>query len=405
MFYYISFLRPPPLQIFPSSLVSITPQIANDLRTELFEDSQDLYYAWCPGSSDGNSANLASFVTTKPAKLTTWRQANAYKEIAVVPPPGARDGQSWRLILSPEPQYISINLGELPLGTKPFPVISMPIMFATKARKSFAKQERIERYYRFSVGNLPSANGNENPALDPTSSKVSLALKITEQTSFDLDKKIWDSGIGLSSWLVSLVNNHESVHEGGLVSKLKDILFNTGSCRIIELGAGTGIVALTLGALRSTLIKEEGDNGCITTTDLPSAMPLLEHNISANSHLFSRASGRPRPEVLDWDKELPSYTQTLRGQLDAIVMADVTYNTASFPALIRTLTNLIALNAMENPPIILLGYKERDAAERTLWSMAEEIGIHFDRVGERQGAGGAPIEIWIGVVSSTVNPR
>lgn len=77
-------------------------------------------------------------------------------------------------------------------------------------------------------------------------------------------------------------------------------------------------------------------------------------------------------------------------------MADVTYNTASFPALIRTLTTLIELNPIEKPPVILLGYKERDAAERSLWTMAEKAGICFEHVGEKPGAGGAPIEIWIG---------
>lgn len=50
-----------------------------------------------------------------------------------------------------------------------------------------------------------------------------------------------------------------------------------------------------------------------------SAMPLLEHNLSMNSHMFARAAVRPIPEILDWDEELPLYTQALRGQLDAIM--------------------------------------------------------------------------------------
>lgn len=77
-------------------------------------------------------------------------------------------------------------------------------------------------------------------------------------------------------------------------------------------------------------------------------------------------------------------------------MADVTYNTASFPSLVRTLSKLLRINA--KPPVVILGYKERDPAERTLWEMAREIGITFDKIGERNGAGGAPIEIWVGTL-------
>jgi hypothetical protein len=80
-------------------------------------------------------------------------------------------------------------------------------------------------------------------------------------------------------------------------------------------------------------------------------------------------------------------------------MADVSYNTTSFPALSRTLSRLVRLGT--TPPIIILGYKERDEAERTFWDMTTQIGIHFEKVGERKGAGGAPVEIWLGSYSSS----
>jgi protein N-lysine methyltransferase METTL21D len=79
-------------------------------------------------------------------------------------------------------------------------------------------------------------------------------------------------------------------------------------------------------------------------------------------------------------------------------MADVTYNTASFPSLVRTLAQLIRLGS--NPPMVLVGYKERDAAERTLWNLAAEIGLDFEKIGEHMGAGGAPVEIWLGRVTA-----
>jgi hypothetical protein len=145
-------------------------------------------------------------------------------------------------------------------------------------------------------------------------------------------------------------------------------------------------------------------------------MPLLVHNISANEHLFTAA--RPQAAVLDWDnEEIPEEIQSLDGGIHIILyavfivitslytqqiprMADVTYNTTSFPSLIRTLSNLIQFGAKRTvePPVVLLGYKERDPAERTLWEMAVKIGVNFERVGERVGSGGKEVEIWAGRV-------
>lgn len=74
-------------------------------------------------------------------------------------------------------------------------------------------------------------------------------------------------------------------------------------------------------------------------------------------------------------------------------MADVTYNTASFPSLVRTMKNLVNLSS--NRPRVVLGYKERDAEERVLWKMAEEVaGIALKLAGQVTGCGGMPVEIW-----------
>lgn len=75
-------------------------------------------------------------------------------------------------------------------------------------------------------------------------------------------------------------------------------------------------------------------------------------------------------------------------------MADVSYNTSSFAALALTISRLVTLGS--KPPLILLGYKERDEAERTFWDTI--TGIKFEEVGVRRGAGGAPVEIWLGYV-------
>ena len=192
MFFYLSFLRPPPLQAPHYGTISITPQISNDLRTEPFEISQDLYFSWSlqtTGQSLFNNTNTDS-TTTKPLKLTTWRPSTAYKEIPVPLPPGVRQGQSWRLIITGSVQSHGrsrpdiIDLSSEEIGKLvPFPVMSMPVLFSTTGTKIVSsKQEKIERMYSVRLSGSTGMKG-----IDGEDGSVA-SLKFTEQTSFDLDK-------------------------------------------------------------------------------------------------------------------------------------------------------------------------------------------------------------------------
>ena len=187
MFYYISFLRPPPLaSTIPTEPILITPQICNDLRTEYLDDPIDIYYAWSL-----HAPHLTPPTITKPVKLTSWRTSTAYKEIPVPRPPHldtqnpkwkdkAPDGPSWRLILTcgRAQNDQAVVLGETDTtGNTPFAVMSMPVRFPRLNRNGpgavkGTKQERIARSYALRV-----------PLQDRA-----IVFDITEQTSFDLDK-------------------------------------------------------------------------------------------------------------------------------------------------------------------------------------------------------------------------
>jgi hypothetical protein len=83
-------------------------------------------------------------------------------------------------------------------------------------------------------------------------------------------------------------------------------------------------------------------------------------------------------------------------------MADVAYNTASFPALVSTLDALLRLQP-SSPPLILFAYKERDPAERELWVMLQEkASVALEKIGSSPGAGGRDIEVWLGRCSSSI---
>ncbi|KIY52967.1 hypothetical protein FISHEDRAFT_69426 [Fistulina hepatica ATCC 64428] len=394
MFYYLSFLRPPPLSASLSistkgkaaaSSIIIIPQIANDLRTEYYDGPPlDIMYQWIRASS-------ADALKTSPTKLTSYRAETMYKEIIIPLPKQAKEGDEWILMLSAASDTTGEPSGIVDLSARvhpvPLPVYSMPIQITRSFSPS--KQEKLMRQYI-----IPS-----RPC----------CIRVMEQTSFDLDKKIWDSGIGLSSWLVEIIDGQSSVTNTH-ASNLRRLLDPSRCCRVVELGAGTGIVSLVLAALRYSVPVSPSDTGVdsfpsdpeldsIFTTDLSSAMSLLEQNIALNEHLFS-PSRRLRAIVLDWDNsELPLDIRTVG--FDVIIMADVTYNIASFLALLRTLKSFIQLGAGPNSnaaPLIVLGYKERHLDERVLWEMARSIGVLFHEVDARPGAGGQPVEIWIGTI-------
>lgn len=127
----------------------------------------------------------------------------------------------------------------------------------------------------------------------------------------------------------------------------------------------------------------------------------------------TKAQGvRVKAAVLDWDESLPSWVDDPWPNMIMYVSppplgpigphltssaADVTYNTASFPALVQTLTALLKPSHQAHRPPLLLAYKQRDEAERDLWDMLRERGIVLDKVDEIQGAEEeGQVEIWFG---------
>lgn len=80
-------------------------------------------------------------------------------------------------------------------------------------------------------------------------------------------------------------------------------------------------------------------------------------------------------------------------------MSDVTYNTSSFPALLKTLRALLT----RTPSAwVVLAYKERHPSEREAWGLFEnELRLRFVLAEEFQGAhDGAKTEIWLGRVEN-----
>ncbi|KAG8948465.1 hypothetical protein FRC04_009673 [Tulasnella sp. 424] len=315
MFFYLSFLRPPPRTVSANAKdVLITPQIANDLRTETFEGYADIWCCWILDSGTGDMRQPAR-------KLTAWKgSSSSYKAIPVELPAGRKAGQSWRLALwVPDPTSTSLpgdiidlspSLGSASFGASILPVTSSPIKLEQGGKKEGPKQERIWRSY--ALPTLPSADTAEM-----TSERTGRALiTIVEQTSFDLDKKIWDSGLGLSVWLAELCCTDSSkALSRPMAQDLKDVLLSPFGFTAVELGTGIGVVSLLLSAILEPFPGSE--NRRILATDLESAIPLLEENFSSNKLHYSASLSAA---TLDWEQDLEK-CEALRdiGAIDLIM--------------------------------------------------------------------------------------
>lgn len=80
----------------------------------------------------------------------------------------------------------------------------------------------------------------------------------------------------------------------------------------------------------------------------------------------------------------------------------MTYNTASFPALVRTLRSLLKPSHRPERRKLLLAYKQRDEGERKLWDMLGESEIGMELLEKIPGAapGEGEVEIWVGAANA-----
>ncbi|KAJ7999918.1 hypothetical protein DPEC_G00199390 [Dallia pectoralis] len=96
--------------------------------------------------------------------------------------------------------------------------------------------------------------------------------------------------------------------------------------RVIELGAGTGIVGILAARL--------GAN--VTLTDLPLAVPQLQSNLSANMPSFGWPSVTPSVLPLSWGQDQNNFAS----DWDLVLGADIVYLAETYPLLLDTLVHL-----------------------------------------------------------------
>ncbi|WWC97053.1 hypothetical protein V866_003930 [Kwoniella sp. B9012] len=431
MYWYISFLRPPPVSITPTTEeITITPQVANDLRTELRYDPTPLQYIWqrlTPSLSPPTSAReLSTFIPPQ----------STYKPISVPLPADVQIGESWRLgLFSPSPSATSSRhpscslmslcedgVGVIGVWSEGIDIVRSELSHKGtvrgingsskngkdkekeskkgkgKEKDDGPKQGRITREFTLP---LPSPKDEEGERQGEE------MLRIIEQTSFDLDKKIWDSGLALSSWFWKYLRTTDEENSfpqaDELVNEVFDLLKRQDDLDILEIGSGTGLVSIALSLALKRYLPEVKRN--VIATDLYTAIPLMNENLEFNCiNTNSNSNGNNvnvRADVLDWDKPLPSWVSVEDHLPELVIAADVTYNTSAFPSLLQTLISLLTPSS-DRIPILVLAYKQRDPSERDLWKMLNDNGIKMTLVDKVVGAevDQGETEIWIGRMKS-----
>jgi hypothetical protein len=176
-----------------------------------------------------------------------------------------------------------------------------------------------------------------------------------------------DAGLMLSSYIAAIspfnTPHPEYLHTLPELPTLGKIL-SLKDLNILELGAGCGIVGITLSKFLPSASQ-------ILLTDLPEASEILEHNLSP-SILLPQNRTKITYQVLDWASPLqPNIKET---DWDLIVVADCTYNPDVVPDLVSTLKSITQGNKRKHA-LILLAMKVRHESEMVFFDLMAQNGF------------------------------
>lgn len=177
-------------------------------------------------------------------------------------------------------------------------------------------------------------------------------------------KEVWQEsgGIGLFLW-----------GAGAVLARYLEVesAFGDGAFRgkrVVELGAGAGLCGLVAYAAGA---KD------VVLTDTEEHIDLLKQNIELNSGgpgcAFPGAVGTIRAQELVWgdDAQIAAI-----GDVDLVLGADIVYNPAAFPALVRTLGLLLRSGGGE----ALIAFTYRKAEERQFFAQLLDARLAARRI-------------------------
>jgi len=173
---------------------------------------------------------------------------------------------------------------------------------------------------------------------------------------------VYDGAACLAKYLES--DHFQAEHCGRQEQNVSDEQQPLSGRRIVELGAGTGVVGIMASYLGASAV----------ITDLDSLVPLLAHNISQNNNLFS--AGTITARSLCWGSKPDSDLL----HPDFLILANCIYYESSLEMLLETVLTLTS--AGHSGTVVLACYEERTKEISQLvcrWhSMLNEYFVIYD---------------------------
>ena len=219
----------------------------------------------------------------------------------------------------------------------------------------------------------------------PGCSEISITLTEPSLTGDNLGHKTW-----VASYLLAKRLPH-------LLPLLPRLSPPASPClpRILELGAGTGLIGIAFASLFPTHVS---------LTDLPSIIPNLAVNLSANiAHVSTRGSVADA-FALDWAQLPPPNTLSDADKYDVIIAADSLYSPEHPELLVNTIEAYLksedAVRVVVELPLRKAYERERDEMKMRM----RGIGLVILEEGEERGwddwvgrDGRAEVKCWWGV--------
>ncbi len=173
-----------------------------------------------------------------------------------------------------------------------------------------------------------------------------------------------DAGLALTFYISHIIHS-------GRPSQLAQLhsLVTTRSetdLRVLELGAGSGIVGLSLAHLLP--------NSSILLTDTSEAEALITQNTGSSLSSNAQIRSTVEFEVLKWEEHLPN--KVAKQNFDLIIVSDCTYNPSSVPSLVTTLRMLVRHSPKA---IVVVAMKMRHESENIFFELISKAGL--DEVG------------------------
>jgi predicted nicotinamide N-methyase len=156
-----------------------------------------------------------------------------------------------------------------------------------------------------------------------------------------------------------------------LARQWENIPLNTLPRRVLELGSGLGLVGFSFaGKLQQKL----AENATVVLTDLPAALPLLQHNLERNQYLFPPKFLKVKD--LRWTIEDEKDIGPSEPPYDCILGSDLLYNEIYIPDLVATTKRL--LHPTKGIFVLAVRWRKPDI-ERDFF---RETGLTWELVGD-----------------------